>query len=290
VGTEHGAQPVRRGYRLRGPEAQEWFAARGYDEQDGAEGLTLVAEEVALPRHVLRRVWHTAARMRSSSTRTHRALHVVLHVDGELTVRSGADAAVLSPQDVLLFVDDRRIAWEASAATARIEIVSRRPPATVSDRLQLLSPTPSAVAPALLSSTVNTVLNGDGSLAGPASQALSDVIDATVGMLLAEHGAEPEPGRSPDRVYVAALAFIEEWGHSPAVTSASVHEAMHVSRQYLARIFAAHGTTPGTELRRYRARLARRLLADGFMDATEIAAAAGFPSVRTMRRVLREEG
>ncbi|MEX0151709.1 helix-turn-helix domain-containing protein [Microbacterium sp. LMI1-1-1.1] len=78
-------------------------------------------------------------------------------------------------------------------------------------------------------------------------------------------------------------------GPQPVGHLASVHEAMYVSRQYLARIFASHGTTPGAELRRHRARLAHRLLADGFMDAAEIAAAAGFPSVRTMRRVLRND-
>lgn len=68
---------------------------------------------------------------------------------------------------------------------------------------------------------------------------------------------------------------------------------LHISTRQLQRIFAAEGTSPTTELRRFRAELALSLLRDREYDsltAEQIAANAGFTNAAAMRRGLHAIG
>ena len=153
---------------------------------------------------------------------------------------------------------------------------------------RLITATAPAVAPAALTQLVNVVLNAEAPPRAVTAEPLRKMLAAAVELLVAENTTPTFVARSPERLFEDARTYIEDYGHGPTVTAASVAEAMHVSRQYLTRVFAAHGTSIGAELRRNRAELATRLLAEALMSPHEAATTAGSSSLRAMRRALRE--
>lgn len=232
-------------------------------------------------------MWHTAAAVRYERDLPPRRDTLVLQIDGDVRYRFRGRSVGVTPSDVVVLRGSDDVVLETSAPTARFEVTMSTP----LDRrdcgpllLPAIGSTPSASA---LASVMNAVMNAEPEPPAPVVAALQRAIQFTVDALLLERLPRSAVGRSSERLFRDALGFVQTWGHSPALSVVSVADAMHVSRQHLTQIFADRSTTVGTEIRRHRSRLARRLMESGFMEAEEVAAASGFSSVSAMRRALR---
>ena len=103
------------------------------------------------------------------------------------------------------------------------------------------------------------------------------------------------PDRLPDLGWIAAPELVCRAMHSIAdgalddATEDDLAEHLGVSARHLRRLFAEHiGATPSEVARSRRAHFARRLLDDTDLSMTQIAAAAGFNTVRQMNRVMQD--
>ena len=98
-----------------------------------------------------------------------------------------------------------------------------------------------------------------------------------------------EPGwiAAPELVCRAMRCIAD--GSLDGVTEDDLATRLGVSARHLRRLFAEHvGATPSDVARSRRAHFARRLLDDTDLPMTQLAAAAGFNSVRQMNRVMQE--
>lgn len=290
-------QLKKRRFQLEGGEAERWWRDRGWEAVVPSEpsvDTALVCDEVRGGHLTVRRVWHTPLDLRRAVPLTAEprtsipGLTVVLVVDGEMTVRVRGDERLLVPTTILMWEGDQLESMRALGAIARIEVTIARPSGVAVSTPTVITTNTAAVAPAALSSLANVILNAEGSPRTVVAEPLRRMLAATIELLVAENATPSFGARPPQRLFEDARTYIETWGHSPTVTASSVAEGMHVSRQYLTRVFGAHGTSIGAELRRHRVSLAERLLAEALMSPHEAATAAGFSSLRAMRRALRE--
>ncbi|MFZ8757496.1 helix-turn-helix domain-containing protein [Microbacterium sp. HMH0099] len=251
--------------------------------------MAVVSDEMVGAHYVARRVWHTPALLIRAprAARPGETLQLLVQVAGEATVRLVDDDLSLAPGDMVLSHGSGVASLRNTAPTARIELALPRPATVASTALRVLPAADESLVPTMLTSMVNAVLNVEASPPLPVVEELQNVLGATVALLAVERDPPREAVAAGERLYRDAMAHIRTWGHSPAVTVTSLVAAMNVSRQHLARVFAARDTTPGAELRRHRASAARHLLMSGLMDAADAAPASGFSSVRAMQRALR---
>ena len=103
------------------------------------------------------------------------------------------------------------------------------------------------------------------------------------------------PDRMPELGWIAAPELVCRAMHSIAdgalddATEDELATRLGVSARHLRRLFAEYvGATPNEVARSRRAHFARRLLDDTDLPMTQIAAAAGFNTVRQMNRVMQE--
>jgi AraC family transcriptional regulator, positive regulator of tynA and feaB len=86
----------------------------------------------------------------------------------------------------------------------------------------------------------------------------------------------------------AAIELIERNHRDPGLTPATIARTLHVSRRHLYRHFEATDESVATLIADRRLQTAHELLTtDNTLAITEVAAAAGFPSVATMRNRFR---
>lgn len=275
--------------------AERWLAEREWETVTflSSAGKTgLVCDEVQGADLTLRRIWHTPVDLRrtppSDSRSLDDALTIVLVVDGAMTVEIAGRERELQANNVLVWWGDHLEALHASSPVARIELTMSRPVVVPSMTPTVFTATGASMAPNALSSIANVILNAHGSPRTVVTDPLRRMLAATVELLVAENTMPTSGTRSPEELFQDSVSFIGTWAHSHTMTAGAVAEAMHVSRQYVTRVFAARGTSIGAEIRRHRVRLAQRLLTEGWMTPQEAAAASGFSSLRAMRRALRE--
>ncbi|MFZ8758260.1 hypothetical protein ACO03V_12660 [Microbacterium sp. HMH0099] len=283
-------------YRLDQGRVNEWLAARGWwgAKPSSVEQRALVADEIAAPRYTLRRLWHTAATLEYRNEPGPDAadrLRVIFLVDGEAKLSVDGLDHRLRSDDVAVIPDGHQLGLVTESPTARIEADFPCPPVLSLRPFTLFSSGTRAasVASEVFLSTVNATLNSDGTLSPPFLQTLQKVLEDAVELLFVE-ADRPPLQRDARRLYMDALAYIETWGHGTDMTVESLVEAMGVSRQYLSRVFARRGTSPGLEIRRHRLRLSDRLRATGLVTAEEAALTSGFGSVRAMQRAQKDRG
>lgn len=280
---------ARSSYRLSGKDAVAWLRARGGDLGDlpGAGSFHMVVEELCGGSFLGRRIWHTAGRLRYLGGGDRSEHRLLLQVDGAIELTSRGQRTTVTANDVALLRSTAAVDITSDAPSARFEVTTSIPPNRRAGPVLLLpasAPTPAATA---LASLVNAVMNAEPAPDHPVLSALIRAIEAAVDALVVERSPRSTASRSAHRTYEEALLFIRTWGHSPTLTVPVVVEAMHVSRQYLTKVFTDRGTTIGGEIRRHRVRLARRLLAHGLVSVSEAAEASGFSSILAMRRAIR---
>lgn len=196
---------------------------------------------------------------------------------------------VLTESDAMVCAGTAGFRFETRAPSARVEIVLDPERVRTGDEVLLLPAHTATPAASALVSILNALMNAERDPDPEVSSALLRAIHASIDALLLERLPREGRKRSSERLFQEAVAFIQTWGHSPTVTVPDIVEAMHVSRQYLTRVFTAQGTTIAGELRRHRVQVARSHLSDAFVTAGEAAAVAGFSSVVSMRRAIAKE-
>lgn len=294
IASDPAPRPGRRRYRLSGATAIAWFGDRGVRAsplRNDDTTLQVIADELVAGTFVARRIWHTAVALRCSAVDlSDPGDTLMLQVDGEAVLVSDTSSRPVTSHDVVLRPLSPGTTMTCAAPSARIDVRLSMPlPHPPGSPLLLPAPTTTPASSAL-ASLLNSILNADGEPSPRVLSALGTAVEATADALLLERVPSfPDPGAS-DRLFDEALSYVRTWGHSASVTVQSVVDALHVSRQYLTQVFTDRGTTIGGELRRHRAALAVRMLETGLMDASEVAAASGFPSVRAMRQTLRGSG
>lgn len=285
----------KRRWQVDGGGTERWLIEREWDTAAPLTSLAetgLVCDEVQGADVTLRRIWHTPVILSRTPPTESRAfddiLTVVLLVDGEMTVEVAGRERDLRSNDVLVWMGDQLQGLHASSAVARIELTMSRPAGVPPLAPTVFSAKNSSMAPGTLTFLANVILNAEGSPRAAVAEPLRVMLVSAVELLVAENARPTFQARSPDQLFADALAHIASYAHIPTTSATSVSQAMHVSRQYLTRVFTARETSIGVEIRRHRVRSAERLLSAGWMTPHEAAASAGFSSLRAMRRAIRE--
>ena len=257
-----------RNMRAEGAAVVDWFAQRSLVVTPAADSPTvLIVDEAEVAGVVIRRLWHTAL-----------TLVPALGID---VARSAAD---LAAGDALVYPDAALVRAASGQPTARIEIGA----AQLLDEPAGLPGADDSPAWRALASTVNSILNGDHRLSIAAESALGHAIESLCAALIAGRPDATAAGfRSAQATFGAAIRLLTERAEDPAFTVEELADALQVSRQYLARVFARQGRTPSAALRARRLELADALAATG-LPTPEIARRSGFPSARALLRAKRE--
>ena len=276
-----------RSLRVEGSAVIDWFAERSLAATpDPRVPTILIADEAEVAALVIRRVWHTGL-MTEPAGEPAVGSSLVLQAEGSAAFRLAGTNAELEAGDALVYPHIARARAHTRHPPARIEIVPTH------RLLDLPAPLPGADdSPAwrALASTVNAILNGDHRLGVAAESALGHAIESLCAALIAGRPGADAPGagfRSAQATFAAAMRLLTERAADPDFTVEELARTLDVSRQYLARVFARHGSTPSSALRARRLELADALAAAGLPSA-EIARRSGFPSTRALSHARRD--
>lgn len=276
-----------RSLRAEGSAVTAWFADRSLAAAPTAEGPTiLIVDEGEVAALTIRRLWHTALTIepvpaaRGGST-------LVLQAEGTAAFGLRGASAELQAGEALVYPDAALHHATTSHPTARIEVFSAN---SLLDHPVPLPGADDSPAWRALASTVNAILNGDHRLGVAAELALGHAIESLCAALIAGRpGADTDASgfRSSQATFAAATRVLTERAADPEFTVEELARTLDVSRQYLARVFARHGSTPSSALRSRRLELADALAAAG-LSSTEIAQQSGFPSTRALSHARRD--
>lgn len=276
-----------RSLRAEGSAVTAWFADRYLAAAPSTDGpAILIVDEAEVAALTIRRLWHTVLTIEpmaegpASST-------LVLQAEGTAAFGLTGASAELQAGDALVYPDAALQHATTSHPTARIEILSAH---SLLDHPAPLPGADDSPAWRALASTVNAILNGDHRLGVAAESALGHAIESLCAALIAGRpGADADASgfRSAQATFAAATRVLTQRAADPEFTVEELARTLDVSRQYLARVFARHGSTPSSALRSRRLELADALVATG-LSSTEIARRSGFPSARALSHARRD--
>lgn len=276
-----------RSLRAEGAAVIDWFAERSLAAiPDPQVPTILIADEAEVATLTIRRVWHTGLAIEPRDEPSAGSF-LVLQAEGSAAFRMTGTNAELHAGDALVYPHAALSRATTSHPTARIEILSAH------SLLDHPAPLPGADhSPAwrALASTVNAILNGDHRLGVAAESALGHAIESLCAALIAGRpGADADASgfRSAQATFAAATRLLTERAGDPDFTVEELARTLDVSRQYLARVFARHGSTPSSALRARRLELADALAGTG-LRSVEIARRSGFPSARALSHARRD--
>ncbi|MCT2087353.1 AraC family transcriptional regulator [Microbacterium enclense] len=276
-----------RSLRVEGAAVIDWFAEHSLAATpDPRVPTILIADEAEVAALTIRRVWHTGSTIQPLDESGPGSI-LVLQAEGSAAFRLSGTNAELDAGDAFVYPHASLSRATTSHPTARIEILS------ANSLLDHPAPLPGADdSPAwrALASTVNAILNGDHRLGVAAESALGHAIESLCAALIAGRpGADADASgfRSAQATFAAATRVLTERAGDPEFTVEELARTLDVSRQYLARVFARHGSTPSSALRSRRLELADALAATGLSSA-EIAGRSGFPSARALSHARRD--
>ncbi|MCC4248068.1 MULTISPECIES: helix-turn-helix transcriptional regulator [Microbacterium] len=276
-----------RSLRAEGSAVIDWFAGRSFAVAPSAEGPTiLIVDEAEVAALTIRRLWHTALTIEPMLNRNDGST-LVLQAEGSAVMRLRGTSARLEAGGALVYPAAAFCDVTTSQPTARIEIVL---PHRLLDAPAALPGADDSPAWRALASTVNAILNGDHRLSVAAESALGHAIESLCASLVAgREGADAGASgfRSAQATFAAATRVLTERAEDADFTVEDLADALQVSRQYLARVFARHGRTPSSALRARRLELADALAATG-LSVTEIAHRSGFRSARALSHARRD--
>lgn len=276
-----------RSLRVEGAAVIDWFAERSFAVTPDPRAPTiLIADEAEVAALTVRRVWHTGATIEPLDQSGPGSI-LVLQAEGSAAFRMTGTNAELDAGDALVYPHAALSRAIASHPTARIEILSAH---SLLDHPALLPGADDSPAWRALASTVNSILNGDHRMNIVAESALGHAIESLCAALIAGRpgvDADSSGFRSAQATFAAATRVLTERAADPGFTVEELSRTLDVSRQYLARVFARHGSTPSSALRSRRLELADALAATG-LSSTEIARRSGFPSARALSHARRD--
>lgn len=276
-----------RSLRVEGAAVIDWFAERSLAATpDPRVPTILIADEAEVAALTVRRVWHTGSTIEPLDESGPGSIFV-LQAEGSAAFRMSGTNAELDAGDALVYPHAALSKATTSHPTARIEILSVH---SLLDHPASLPGADDSPAWRALASTVNSILNGDHRLSVAAESALGHAIESLCAALIAgREGADAGASgfRSAQATFAAATRLLTERAADPDFTVEDLADALQVSRQYLARVFARHGRTPSSALRARRLELADALTATG-LTVTEVAHRSGFRSARALSHARRD--
>ncbi|WP_187288821.1 helix-turn-helix domain-containing protein [Microbacterium sp. B19] len=278
-----------RSVRAEGPAAREWFAQRSLEWTPMSEGpAILIVDEAEMSAIVIRRLWHTAARIAPApALARNTGATLVLEAEGRVDYffRDGRDVPA-DTAGALVFPNASFAGLVSQQPSARIEVVATH---RLLDGPSVLPGADDGPAWRALASTINAILNTDRATTPSTRAALGHAIESLCAALIADRaGAGPDPAfRSAEGTFAAAMQLVDEQADDPEFTVEQLADALGVSRQYLARVFSRRGSTPRNALRTRRLELAEAFTAVGIPTA-EVVRRSGFPSQRALSHARRE--
>jgi AraC-like DNA-binding protein len=274
-----------RNMRAEGSAVVDWFAQRSLVATPAVGSPTvLIVDEAEVAGVTIRRLWHTALTI-APALGPRKGSTLVLQAEGSLGIDVAGAAADRAAGDAFVYPDAAFVRAMSVQPTARIEVGAAQP---LLDEPAELPGADDSPAWRALASTVNSILNGDHRLGVAAESALGHAIESLCAALIAGRPDATAAGfRSAQATFAAAMRLLTERADDPAFSVQELADALQVSRQYLARVFARQGRTPSAALRTRRLELADALAATG-LPTPEIARRSGFPSARALLRARRE--
>ncbi len=274
--------------RAEGEGVLEWFETRGWKARPlSAMTPTLFVDEAVILDVRVRRVWHTPLAVVPAPRRgdTPRDT-VVLQAEGT-TRWSWTDAVmpiVAGENDALAYPGRSRPEVVADTPGGRLEIETAALP--LSEPTRLLGAEDGPLW-RVLASTVNALFNNDPARVPSTSQVpLRNAVEQLCVALAASVAPVESVTGAGHATWSAAMQVILEEAARPEFSVDELAERVHVSRQYLARVFARRGTTPREAIVARREQLADALLAVG-ASPIDAAVRAGFGSARALSSARR---
>ncbi|GAB3633881.1 hypothetical protein GCM10027421_32340 [Microbacterium shaanxiense] len=212
-------------------------------------------------------------------------------IDGEGTVRTAAGSVTVPPRTILALPGDAQVETTQSAPWARmfweVDYPALHLPRFRAAYTRVLNVEGhlwnliTAITNVLAPSDNRPHSDEDPFLAEALGAALTAALSSAVAPLMA---ARPS-------LYADALRIIDGQHRDPALSVTILAQRLSVSVPHVHRLFAHAGSKPrdAIEERRVSTALALQQLADGHMDEKEIAAHAGFTSVRRMRDAIQRQ-
>jgi AraC-like DNA-binding protein len=289
---------VNYGVALADTPAKQWMQTRGY-ATESVSSFRLFADSVIVDSFGLSRIWHTPALLRRDEhplSVDARLLMLIIVVDGSITVNDGERDLEASTDEAILLPLDAQHTVACGEPSARIEILlddSFRTgypfePAPLRPRVLGASPYLK-----LLVAAANTALGINLVPAGIAGISLRNSFEhlTLAALRTNENSAQTTPASLNERLFTKAMEIIESSAGQSSLTVASIADELKLSVRQVQRIFAVAGTSPLTEIRAARARLAQQKLrsvtGSSRSDLAVVARSAGFSSTRSMREALR---
>lgn len=295
---DSGKTSVSYGVALADTPAKQWMQARGY-ETASVSSFRLFADSVIVDSFGMSRIWHTPATLRRDErpqSTDARMLFLIIVVDGTITVDDGEQELQASTDEAILLPLGARHTISCGEPSARIEILlddsfrngySLEPDPL---RARVLGASPYLK---LLVAAANTALGINLVPTGTAGISLRNSFEhlTLAALRMSENSGQTTPGSLNERLFARAMEIIESSAGRSSLTVASIADELKLSVRQVQRVFAVAGTSPLTEIRAARARLAQQKLrsvpGSSRSDLAVVARSAGFSSTRSMREALR---
>ena len=279
-----------------GEAASAWLADRGWRAEPVESPLRVFADELVTPEGVLRRVWHSAAVLRSVQTDSRgfgfAQARLLLALQGPLGSVRPPGLVLAAASQVLTFATTTGAAWaEMLVRNEEHEWIADTDRVLIDD-----GPEVPTVAWTTLTSMIITLLNSEESIDEPVLSLMRQATEHAAAALLVERRLNRSGGggasSARDRLIDQAEAIIREYATDPEFTVEVLALRMNLSRRYLSKLLSARGDSPQQRIRKERLRVATRLLSGRepavVASIGEAARRSGFPSPRALREALRE--
>ncbi|PPF32817.1 MULTISPECIES: helix-turn-helix domain-containing protein [unclassified Pseudoclavibacter] len=298
---------------LDGDAAIQWIGSLGWEVAPLSSRFQLVADLIRTDTFAIGRIWHTPAAFSFTATSSapNSMFHAVVGIEGTQTVTSDAAQVQLSPGQMHVQSFNEPLGITAHEPAARLLFVSKW---TDLRDAEGHAPLPksglfgsSNAHKEIFTSAAHSALNSLTAVDGAGFHRVRAGLDHLFAGVLADdvparatrsrRAGSSGTGRSSPGVTTSLLRRasqrIEASASDVTFDAGRLARDLGVSTASLYRAYEDTNLTPASQLRRVRTRLARDLLeAPGefgdvdTQDLKRIAAAAGFGSVRAMRRAL----
>ncbi|MBD8464703.1 helix-turn-helix domain-containing protein [Plantibacter auratus] len=248
----------------------------------------LVAETMAHPKFGLGRAWSNSAGYRLAPAP--KLTYLVYTVEGGFDFTVDGTTVRADPGSMVLFDGEAPVTARTTEGTARF-VWYFEPTLLHAGRSRFAFHEPLRVENAplrALAAMTHSTLDAPAPGSAHARRHLGIAMEHLVSAALEEAGgaAIGSDSRHRDGLFMAAQRSIETHFRDPAFTVARLATDLSVSVRTLHETFRHLGTTPRREIERRRVSEIDRIT-DGRMNATDLAAAAGFSSARQLQRALR---
>lgn len=218
-------------------------------------------------------------------------VRAVVGVDGEGTIRTPAGSAVMHAHTIVALPGDWPIETTQTTPWARLVWEVDYPALQLAGFAAAFARVLSVKEPLwdLVAAITNVLAPSGDQPRSDEDPFLADALGSTLAAALAS-AAAPMIASRPS-LYAEAVRIVDAHHRDPALNVTSLAQRLSISAPHLHRLFAYEGTSPreAIEERRVATVHALRQRSDGELSESELAARAGFTSVRRMRDAIHRQ-